>query len=465
MENFRILAKEEYRENDTWRTQLNNNDLIIGPSGAGKTRYYVKPNVLQCNESMIIADTKGNLHHEVGTILQNEGYDILRVDFKDLQKSDGYNPLDFVRYDERKKQFYEQDVFAIAKALVPIEDPSQPFWEMAAQQYLCCLIAYVLEVTGEAERHFGVLPSLILELGGKGEAFLQRIQELATKKPNCLAVQQYALISSNMTAERMHASILGIVAEKITGLVFSDMQNLYVNPKRLEFKSMTTKKTAVFLCISDTDRSMDTLCNLFYTQALQNLCAIADESPKNRLIVPVRFILDDFATNTLIEGFDKIISVIRSREIYVSIILQSITQLYGLYGTYKGKTIINNCDNCLYLGGQDVETAEYISVKCNIPVYRVLEMPLDVAILFTRGSKGKKVQKYELKDHPRYAQLEEAKELAEKEENLKYIFRKKEQCDPLSEMDEETRALRRKQLIEERRAEKKAAEKGKQNDE
>lgn len=130
-------------------------------------------------------------------------------------------------------------------------------------------------------------------------------------------------------------------------------------PQRIDFRSLGREKTAVFLTISDTDRSMDGLVNLFYTQALQTLCNSADKDyPDHRLPVPVRFILDDFATNVRIPDFDKIISVIRSREIYVSIILQSISQLSALYGSGESTTIINNCDNCLYLGGQDVEDCQ-----------------------------------------------------------------------------------------------------------
>ena len=133
---------------------------------------------------------------------------------------------------------------------------------------------------------------------------------------------------------------------------------------------------------------------LFRSQALQGLCRSADRDyPDHRLPVSVRFILDDFATNTVIPDFDSIISVIRSREIYVSIIIQSLSQLEGLYGHAKAMTIINNCDNCLYLGGQDVETASYFSLKMNRTVDTILNLPLDAAILFTRGQRPRRVEK------------------------------------------------------------------------
>lgn len=171
---------------------------------------------------------------------------------------------------------------------------------------------------------------------------------------------------------------------------------------------LAQEKTAVFLTVSDTDRSADRLVNLFYTQALQTLCRSADRDyPDHRLAVPVRFILDDFATNTCIPDFDNITSVIRSREIYVSII-QSLSRLNALYGPEKAKTIINNCDNCLYLGGQDVETARYISVKANRTADSILNMPLGEAYLFTRGRAPQRVRKYDLRRHERYGELPEA---------------------------------------------------------
>ena len=135
---------------------------------------------------------------------------------------------------------------------------------------------------------------------------------------------------------------------------------------------------------------------------LKLLTNTADKNSDHRLRIPVRFILDDFATNAVIKDFDKITSVIRSREIYVSIIIQSLTQLDALYGEHKAITITNNCDNWLYLGGQDVQTANVFAQKTNIPVINILHMGLDDAYLFTRGSGAKKVQKFELEEHTAY---------------------------------------------------------------
>src|SRR5699024_750100 len=178
--------------------------------------------------------------------------------------------------------------------------------------------------------------------------------------------------------------------------------NMYTTDHRIDFSNIGEKKTAVFLSISDMDRSLDKLIDVFYTQAFQELTASADKEPNNRLQVPVRFILDDFATNAVIKDFDQLTSVIRSREIYVSIIIQSLTQLASLYGKDRALTISNNCDNWLYLGGQDVETARVFAQKTNRPVIEVLQMDIDAAYLFTRGTKSRKVKKYNVENHPNY---------------------------------------------------------------
>ena len=159
---------------------------------------------------------------------------------------------------------------------------------------------------------------------------------------------------------------------------------------------------ALFLTISDTDRSMDRLVNLFFTQAINVLCTTADHSPGHRLPTPVRFYLDDFAANFTIPDFDKLTSVIRSREISVSVILQSLSQLEAIYGTARAATILNNADHLLYLGGTDVGTAQTISVKANKPTNTILQMPLDKAWLFTRGENPQPVRKYDVQDHPKY---------------------------------------------------------------
>ena len=397
--NMRVMAKGLYMSNDTRVTGLNNNDLIIGPSGAGKTTGYVKPNLLLGGGSIIVADTKGALLQEVGPEMARRGYRVLHLDFSDLAESSlGYDPLDYIRRGEDWR-YSQQDVMTIAKALCPIEDFKQPFWDHAAAMLLASIIGTVLEYYSREWQTMGMVSELFEELcagyGQKeGGQFHQMVFKLGQKNPESFAWRKFRMVSSCEGADKMYCSILGILAEKLDVLTFDGIERLFQMEERVDFAGLGREKTALFLTVSDTDRSMDRLVNLFYTQALQGLCRSADRDyPDHRLPVSVRFILDDFATNTVIPDFDSIISVIRSREIYVSIIIQSLSQLEGLYGHAKAMTIINNCDNCLYLGGQDVETASYFSLKMNRTVDTILNLPLDAAILFTRGQRPRRVEK------------------------------------------------------------------------
>lgn len=397
----RILAEGQTASNDTWTTGRNNNDLIIGPSGAGKTRGYVLPNILQCSESMIVTDTKNTLCQEVAGMLIQHGYRVLEVNLTDCLTSPwGYNPLDYVRYDRRRGKYSEQDIITIAAALVPIENGHEPFWDLAARMVLESLIGYVLDFLPDEEHTLSSVVKLFQVMGSK--QFKRLYDELKEVAPDSFAYARYQMFRSISHADKMYASIQGILAQKLSPLTFDGTKALFDNPQRIDFRTLDQRKTAVFLGISDTDRSMDRLAALFYTQALHTLCNIADHSPGHRLAVPVRLILDDFAANAAIPDFDKITSVIRSREISVSIIIQSLSQLEALYGHAKALTIINNCDDLLYLGGQDVETARYISTKANKSINTILQMPLDSAWLFTRGEKPQEVRKYRLDSHPLY---------------------------------------------------------------
>lgn len=404
---FRILAAGQRINNDTRKTGINNNDLIIGPSGAGKTRSYVKPNLMQCEESVIVADTKGSLIQEVGPLMKKRGYNVINIDFTDMLGSYGYNPLDYIRRNEQTGRYSEKDIMTVAACLSPLTNMKDPFWEKSARMYIACLVGYVLECLPEEEHTLEYVQKLYAEMDTDNFDLL--LEELGLENPDSFAFKKYQMFRSAKNVRTTYECVRMFIAEKLDTLTYDGPLQLYKNPERVRFENLGREKTAVFLTISDTDRSMDTLASLFYTQAFQALCESADKNyPDHRLPVPVRLILDDFATNVKIPDFDNIISVIRSREIYVSVILQSLSQLNALYDEQRAKTILNNCDNCLYLGGQDVDTAQYISFKANRTVDSILNMPLGEAYLFTRGSLPKKVQKFEIKSHELYKELPEA---------------------------------------------------------
>lgn len=416
-ETYRILAEGRTISNDTWKTGLNNNDLIVGVSGSGKTRSYVKPNIFQGNESMIIADTKSSLYQETKAFLRSAGYRVWLLDLTDMEHSPmGYNPLSYIRYDKMQDQYNEQDLAAVAATLCPIETERDPFWDYAARAQMETLIAYVLEALPREEQNLQSVARLqqIMNQGCFDQLFL----ELSWLKPDSPAVKRWRLFVNTKSADKTNDCIHLMLGQKLSSFISEGTRRLMNHENQIDFKKMACRKTVLFINVSDMDRAQDRLLNLIYTQALQVLTRFADkECRSHRLPVPVRLILDDFAANTIIPDFDKIISVIRSREIHVSIIVQSLSQLYSMYGEGKGKTIINNCDNLLYLGGQDVETAQYIAVKANRTANTILGMPVGDALLFTRGREPLNVKKY---DPRHYEALErEPKEPGERQRGKK----------------------------------------------
>lgn len=410
VESCRILADNVTVSNNTWITGLNNNDLLVGPSGAGKTRGYVVPNILHTGDNLIVADTKGNLSRIYGPVLAAKGYKIMHLNFKDVARSEwGYNPLDYIRQTDdpdairNGDRYSEQDIRKVAQAICPCLDQSEPFWDLAAQMYLETILLYVLNRL-PAQQHTLYEAYTFLSRMNTPE-IKSMIREEYTVRPDSAFARKILMVTYNCFAEKMDASIRGILARHLDAVAYPAMRRFFTMQNKIDMNAFLRGKTALFLSISDSDRSQDAIANLFYMQALQYLLDAADKQPDSRLPIPVRFILDDFSTNTLIPDFDKIISVIRSREIYVSLIVQSLSQLEGLYGESKAQTIVNNCDTCLYLGGTDVRTADYFAGKLNVQRSTVLNLPLDRMYLFVRGSEPRRIRKYDLDSDSAYKTL------------------------------------------------------------
>ena len=402
---YRILANGITVSNDTWATGLANHDLIIGPTGGGKTRSYVVPNLLSSQESFIVTDTKGSLRRQVGGILERRGFRVLELGFTGLLYSPwGYNPLRFIRWDSERKCWNEQDIITVAAALVPVTSRTDPFWDLSARNYAEALIGYTLDNLPREEHTLVSVAKLFAE--AETGILDELMREYCTICPDSFAAMRWKGLQGGRKADKTYSSILAILSQKLSNYSFGGVQQLFTNQNQIDFAAISQEPTAVFLRVSDSDFSLANLTSVFYTQALQMLINEADSRPDNRLQIPVRLYLDDFS-NLIIPDMDKTISIIRSREISVSIALQSVTQLEGLYGHDKAMTIIDNCDHLLYLGGQSVETARFIGAKANKPASAILNLPLGKAWLFERGALPREVKKYDLTRHPLYRQLPE----------------------------------------------------------
>ncbi|MBR1750524.1 MAG: type IV secretory system conjugative DNA transfer family protein [Ruminococcus sp.] len=396
----RLLAENVSVSNDIYETGLNNNDLIIGPTGAGKTGGYVIPNIIQLSGSIVVADTKCNLYKKYGPYLRASGYRTVLFDLVEPENSDTYNPLDYIAMDS-EGQVREQDVMTVVNALAPALDSKEPFWDESAKTVLACLVSFVKEAFEPEEQNlrtvaevYGVMNSQYNQsLNEKGAPYIAFLEEWALKRPESFASKKYFMFRGVMGADKTWACICQFVTEAIDIFNFKEAEKLFFGKSDFRLATLGREHCALFLNISDTDRTFDKIVNLFYAQVIHELCVEADRSPGSRLRVPVRVIMDDFATNTNVANFDKMISVIRSRDISVSLILQSLTQLYTIYKESAAMTIVNNCDHILYLGGNDAKTAEFISLYADIPVTKVLWMPRDKAYLVTRGERARLVDK------------------------------------------------------------------------
>lgn len=378
-----ILAEGQEYSLNCFETQLNNNVLVVGTTGAGKTRSIVTPNLLEATGSYIVSDPKGNLYKKYKEYLEQKGYDVLKLDFTDPEYSDGYNFFEYINS--------TQDIITTAHML--IYDGKQgnhvdPFWDQAAQLLLQAIIAYLKEAHQPNEQNLHNVLKLVTLCSSNGDLDdRESMMDTLMKDFGRTHKDSYAVNTYNkfrVAASKTLRSILITVNAKL-GLFDTPQVKEMTARDDIDIPLIGLKKTAVFVIVSDTDRSMDPLANLFFTQAMNQLCRYADKfCEDNRLPVPVRFILDDFATNCKIAEFPRMIASIRSRGISTMLMIQAEAQLTNCYGD-DGATIIGNCDTYVYLGGTDVKTAQAVAERADRPMKKILNMPVGTNWIFRRG--------------------------------------------------------------------------------
>lgn len=378
-----IICKEKSYSLDCRLTHVNNNVLVVGTSGAGKTRSIVTPNLLCAAGSYIVSDPKGSLYKKYGHYLRNKGYIVKNLDFTDPKNSTKYN---FFRYIHGS-----EDIVKISRVFVGDEcGRSDPFWNQSAIMLLNAAIGYLYEFTHDYDRNIQNILK-VLKLARREESYSEStyssrfscmIAKAKEQKPDSWAVAQFEAV--NTAPDRTFNSILITVLSKIAGFASEGIENMTMSDY-MNITQIGRKKTVVFVTVSDTDRSMDDLANIFYTQAMQTLCDYADKKCENQsLPVPIRFIMDDFATNCKIEEFPRIISTIRSRNISAMLMIQAESQLAASFGN-DASTIIGNCDTYVYMGGNDRATADEVARRANLPLSKILYMPVGTNWVFRRG--------------------------------------------------------------------------------
>ena len=338
----------------------NLNTLVCGGSGAGKTRFYCKPNLMQCNTSFVILDPKGEIVRDVGKLLEAKGYEIKVLDLISMEKSHCYNPFVYLRSDNDIQRL----VTNLFKSTTPKGSQSNdPFWDTAASMLLLALVFYLHYEAPEDEQNFAMIMEMLRagaiedEEEPRPSPLDNLFSELEYENPDHIALKYYHSYHSG--SAKTLKSIQITLAARLEKFNLESLASL-TSTDELELETLGEKKTALFALIPDNDTSFNFLVSILYTQLFQQLFYSADHIHGGSLPIPVHFLMDEFANVSLPDDFDKILSVMRSRSVSVSIILQNMAQLKALFEK-QWESIVGNCDEFLYLGGNEQSTHKYVS--------------------------------------------------------------------------------------------------------
>ena len=356
----KILTQNVCIGYDGRKHRRNLNTLIIGGSGAGKTRFYAKPNVMQANTSLIILDPKGEIARDEGHLLEDKGYTVKVLDLINMERSHCYNPFVYLQTDNDVQRL----VTNLFKATTPKGSQSNdPFWDTAASMLLLALVFYLWYEAPEEEQNFPMVMEMLRagEVREDDDSYVSPLDllfnQLEVEDKNHIAVKYYRDYRSG--SAKTLKSIQVTLASRLEKFNLSSLSAL-TQTDELELETIGEKKTALFAIIPDNDTSFNFLVSMLYTQLFQQLFYCADHKHGGRLPVHVHFLMDEFANVSLPDDFDKILSVMRSREVSVSIILQNLAQLKALFEK-QWESIVGNCDEFLYLGGNEQSTHKYVS--------------------------------------------------------------------------------------------------------
>lgn len=356
----RLLTQQVRIGLDGKKHRRNLNVIVIGGSGAGKTRFYCKPNIMQCNTSFVVTDPKGENLRDTGRLLLEKGYEVRVLDFINMEKSHCYNPFVYLKDDNDVQKL----VTNLFKATTPKNaQPQDPFWDTAASMLLLALIFYLKYEAPEEEQNFAMVMEMLRygSVSEEEEEYISPLDslyyDLELRVPEHIAVKYYKNYRSG--AGKTLKSIQLTLAARLEKFNLESLANL-TRTDELELSMLGEKKTAIFALIPDNDTSFNFLVSILYTQLFQQLFYLADHKYGGSLPVPVHFLMDEFANVSLPDDFEKALSVMRSRGVSVSIILQNLAQLKKLFEK-EWESITGNCDSFLYLGGNEQSTHEYVS--------------------------------------------------------------------------------------------------------
>ena len=346
---------------DGYKHKHNTNVLVVGGSGAGKTRTYAVPNVLEAGCSMVITDPKGEILRKTGGFLKRAGYEVRVFDLLNPDASFCYNPFRYVRDDKEVLQLITN---LIQNTTPPHAQSSDPFWEKSETALLQALMLYLLHEAPPEEQNFGMVMELLgsAQVKEKDENFESPLdilfERLAMRDPESIAVKQYGIYKQ--AAGKTAKSILVSVGVRLAAFNLPQIARLTMTDE-LHLDDLGERRVALFCCIPDSDKSLNYLVGMVYTQLIQTLFYQADRVHRGRLPVPVHCLMDEFPNISLPkDSFQSALATMRSRGIFCSIIVQNIAQLKSMYKD-SWESLVGLCDEFLYLGGNEQGTHKYVS--------------------------------------------------------------------------------------------------------
>lgn len=354
-----ILSQHISMGLDGRRHKRNLNVIVVGGSGAGKTRGYVLPNIMECNCSYIIADPKGEILRKTGGLLEKEGYEICILNLVDLEKSDCYNPIAYLRSDH--------DALKLVTNLIKNtnekgQKSSDPFWDKSEAAILQAFILYLLHEAPASEQNFSTVMYMIENAAAseEDESYKSPVDllfdDLERKNPEHIALKMYKVFKQ--AAGKTAKSILVSTAVRLAAFNLPEIARV-TEKDEMFLNTIGNRKKAVFAVISDNDTSLNFIVSMLYSQTFQELYHEADRNG-GRLPVHVRVMMDEFANVALPENFEKVLATCRGREISINIIIQNMAQIKAMFRD-SWENLTGNCDTYIYLGGNESTSHEYIS--------------------------------------------------------------------------------------------------------
>lgn len=401
-----ILGENCCYSADSNETGLNNNVIVCGGSGSGKTMSVSESRLLETKTSSMIATvTKRRIVNKYMPLFKKRGYEILDLNFANpLESTCAYDPLEYVGS--------YSDINFLSKSVVksdPQKDNSvaDPYWDEAATSLLNAETAYTL-MTKDNATFADVLElhdSLVLDEGGGTirTSLDSKFDYIASKDPTCFAVSCWK--SFKNLPIKTAGCVYGTLNTTLDAIFTPEIRKMMKTKKKVDFEELATKKTILFVTTSAVNPALHSFVNMFYAQAFKQLFEYAENRPDGVLPIPVHVLCDDFATGSRVLNFPEYISIFREKGISVTLLLQSESQLEQMYGTDNATTIINNCDSYIYLGGMDLRTAQNISLRLNAPLDEVLYMPIGQEVLFRRGQRPIVTRRYDIQKNDVYQKV------------------------------------------------------------